>query len=223
MPRLLLIAALLAAAPAQQAPGQSPGRIQGAVIVRDALTPVDRPSVARLGAPPRQPVDRSHAVVYLESAPRQAFEPLPPRRVRMDQRGERFEPRVLAITAGTIVDFPNSDATYHNVFSLSQARSFDLGRYAPGRSGAVRFDQPGIVPIFCDIHTHMSAYVLVFSHPFFALTDDGGRYAIPDVPPGAYTLSVWSEVSAVVSRPIVIGPGATVVQNFEIGRQGGDR
>jgi hypothetical protein len=100
---------------------------------------------------------------------------------------------VLAIVAGTTVDFPNDDRTYHNVFSLSKTRSFDLGRYATGRSKSVRFDRPGIVRVFCDIHSHMSAFILVFAHRYFAVTDDDGRYSLENVPPGTYTLTVWNE------------------------------
>ena len=80
------------------------------------------------------------------------------------------------------MDFPNSDPTYHNVFSLSKTQRFDLGRYAAGRSKAVRFDQPGIVRVFCDIHSHMSAFILVFAHRYFAVTDEDGRYRIDNVP-----------------------------------------
>ena len=93
----------------------------------------------------------------------------------MDQRNETFVPHVLAIVAGTTVDFPNNDQTYHNVFSLSKTKSFDLGRYAVGRSKSVRFDRPGIVRVFCDIHSHMSAFILVFAHRYFSVVDDDGR------------------------------------------------
>ena len=99
--------------------------------------------------------------------------------------GQQFVPRVLAITVGTIVDFPNNDTTFHNVFSLAPFQTFDLGRYPPGRTGPCDSIAPGLVPVFCDIHSHMSAYVLVFSHPFFAVTDEAGRYTIAGVPPGA--------------------------------------
>ena len=85
---------------------------------------------------------------------------------------------MLAITAGTVVDFPNSDRFYHNVFSLSKAARFDLGRYAVGKSKSVRFNQPGIVRVFCEIHSHMNAFILVFGHPFFC--DDRQRRPLPD-------------------------------------------
>src|SRR5688572_32493520 len=75
----------------------------------------------------------------------------------MDQRNERFVPHLLAVMVGTFVDFPNSDLTYHNVFSLSRAKRFDLGRYAAGKSKGVRMDRPGVVRVFCDIHSHMNA------------------------------------------------------------------
>ena len=112
--------------------------------------------------------NRQMSVVYLETAPRGAFEQDEPDTAVMDQRNETFVPHVLAITTGTTVDFPNSDRIYHNVFSLSKTRPFDLGRYAVGSSKSIRFDRPGIVRVFCDIHSHMNAFILVFSHPFFA-------------------------------------------------------
>jgi plastocyanin len=156
--------------------------------------------------------------VYLESAPRQAFGELPPGKARMDQRAEQFSPRVLAVTAGTTVDFPNNDRTFHNVFSLSRVRTFDLGRFAPGRTGHVRFDRPGIVPVSCDIHSHMRAYILVFSHPFFAVSDDEGQYTIEGVPAGTYSLVAWSELGSAPSRRVTVSDGSSVEADFQIGR-----
>jgi plastocyanin len=135
-------------------------------------------------------------VVYLETAPRGAFEQAESARATMNQREETFVPHVIAITTGTTVDFPNSDRIYHNVFSLSKTTQFDLGRYAAGRSKSVRFDRPGIVRVFCEIHSHMSAFILVFSHPFFATTDTEGRYRIDNVPPGTYNVIAWNEGNA---------------------------
>jgi plastocyanin len=168
--------------------------IRGRVhIAHPEPVPPPRPTASDPGA---RRADREHrqAVVYFETAPRGAFEGRESSpRATMDQRNEMFVPHLLAITVGTTVDFPNSDRTYHNVFSLSRPRRFDLGRYAAGRSKAVRFDRPGIVRVFCDIHSHMNAFVLVFSHRFFAVTDREGRFEIAGVPPGSYTLSAWYE------------------------------
>jgi hypothetical protein len=79
------------------------------------------------------------------------------------------------------------------VFSLSKGNSFDLGRYAAGHSRSVRFDTPGVVRVFCEIHSHMSAFILVFAHRYFALTDQDGRYRLENVPPGTYNVAVWNE------------------------------
>ena len=111
------------------------------------------------------------------AAPQGAFEDVERTRAVLDQRNEAFVPYVLAITVGTTVDFPNSDKTYHNVFSFSKAQRFDLGRYARGESKSVRFDEPGVVRVFCEIHSHMSAYILVFAHRY--LRDHRRRRPLP--------------------------------------------
>ncbi len=195
-----------------------PGTIRGRVEVARALPPVGRrPNVAAFGPPePRDLPNRSQSVVYLESAPRGAFEQSEPGRARMDQRNETFYPHVLAITTGTIVDFPNSDRIYHNVFSLSKAARFDLGRYASGSSKSIRFDRPGIVRVFCDIHSHMNAFILVFSHPFFAVTDAVGRYEIDRVPPGSYSVVAWNEGVTSSPRQVTVSDGATSEADFTV-------
>ena len=194
------------------------GAITGRVGLRRAPMRVGRrPGVAELGTPAMQPVpERQMSVVYLETAPRGAFEQNEPTIAVMDQRHETFVPHVLAVTTGTTVDFPNSDRIYHNVFSLSKARPFDLGRYAVGRSKAVRFDRPGIVRVFCDIHSHMSAFILVFSHPFFSVTGADGRYRIQDVPPGSYTLVAWNEGVASESRSVIVADGTPTEADFTL-------
>ena len=132
----------------------------------------------------------------------------------MHQTDERFVPHLLAIPAGSTVDFPNDDTTYHNVFSLSKAKRFDLGRYAVGRSKAVTFIQPGIVRVFCDIHSHMNAFILVFPHRLFAVTDDDGRYRIDGIRPGTYTVTAWYEGMAQQSQRVTISPTATLDLDF---------
>ena len=209
------------AAPLIHAQGSS-SSIRGRVeLARPQPAIEPRPNAATLGMPSHtEHADRRQSVVYLETAPRRAFEPRGEQRARMDQRNESFVPRVLAIVAGTTVDFPNSDITYHNVFSFSKAKTFDLGRYAVGRSRAVRFDEPGIVRVFCDIHSHMSAHILVFAHRYFTVTDEAGRYQLNDVPPGTYTLVAWHDSAPQESRRIVVdGTGAGLEVNFRLGRR----
>ena len=194
------------------------GSIHGRVELRRVPGPLERRAdVADLGGPPAHDrSDRVKSVVYLESAPRGAFEQSEGGRAVMDQRNETFVPHVLAITTGTSVDFPNSDRIYHNVFSLSKTARFDLGRYAVGRSKSVRFDHPGIVRVFCDIHSHMNAFVLVFSHPFFAITDGEGRYHIDNVPAGAYAVIAWNEGVSSDARPATVPDGGTAELDFTL-------
>ena len=122
------------------------------------------------------------------------------------------------------MDFPNNDRTYHNVFSLSRAKSFDLGRYAAGHSKAVRFDRPGVVRVFCDIHSHMSAFILVFAHRYFSMTNEAGRYAIEDVAPAPTRSASGARLAPVESRTITVPPsGGAVEVNFAPGREAPER
>ena len=194
------------------------GTITGRVTQPDVpMSSASRPSVGSIGSTGHDPVDRRVAVVYLDAAQLGAFEAIPSRRARMDQRREQFSPHVLAVTVGTIVDFPNNDLLFHNVMSLAPGNAFDLGRYPKGQSRSVRFDTPGIVPIVCDIHTHMSAYVLVFSHPFFSVTDVQGRYTLANVPAGTHTVKVWSELGVAEPRRVTVG-GGVVDADFRVER-----
>ena len=194
------------------------GAIRGRVELRRVASPAERrPGVAELGAPANRDIpDVLRSVVYLESAPRGAFEASDGGRVVMDQRNETFVPHVLAITTGTTVDFPNSDKFYHNVFSLSKGARFDLGRYAVGHSKPVRFDRPGIVRVFCDIHSHMNAFILVFGHPFFATTDADGRYHIDNVPPGTYSVVAWNEGTSTEAKSVAVPDGGAAELNFSV-------
>jgi plastocyanin len=196
------VALLFCEAFAQAPAGVIRGRVD---VLRTPAVLERRPNVSDLGMHASHDTpDLRRSVVYLESAPSLAFPDPEPQRATMDQRNETFVPHVLAITVGTIVDFPNSDHTYHNVFSLRGPRPFDLGRYAAGRSKSVRFDRPGIVRVFCEIHSHMSAFILVFNHRYFAVTSADGRYQIGRVPPGRYTLVAWNEGAIRESLSVVI-------------------
>ena len=216
---LLLTAGLLHGSEPPQTEGARRGAnatIRGRVELRHSPPTLERrPNVGDLAMPPaHDSSDRRPSVVYIETAPRAAFEQRDDVRPKMDQQNETFVPHVLAVVAGTTVDFPNSDRTYHNVFSLSRTKSFDLGRYAAGRSKSVRFDRPGIVRVFCEIHSHMSAFILVFAHRYFAVTDDEGRFRLDNVPPGTYTLIAWNEALPQTARRVVVPESGDVEVTF---------
>jgi plastocyanin len=217
---MIVVAAVVCVLPpGRLVDGARNGAISGRVELRHLPASAERrPTVAELGTPAAalDVSDRLTSVVYLDSAPRGAFEQVETPRAVMDQRGERFVPHVLAITTGTIVDFPNSDRIYHNVFSLSKVRTFDLGRYAAGHSKPVRFDRAGVVRVFCDIHSHMNAFILVFSHPFYSLTDNDGRYRIDNVPPGTYSVIAWNEGVSSEARPVVVPDGGVAELDFTL-------
>jgi len=193
------------------------GAIRGRVQFTAPMPMIEhRPAVGDLGGTRAQAIDRRQSVVYLDSVPQPAFYELKTQHLRMDQRDERFDPRVLAITVGSTVDFPNSDTKFHNVFSLSRANKFDLGRYPPGKTGSVKFDKPGIVRVFCDIHSHMNAFILVFNHRFFDVTDADGRYHIDNIPPGTYNVIAWNEGLASEPRSASVPDGGSTELDFQL-------
>jgi hypothetical protein len=112
------------------------------------------------------------------------------------QRNKTFEPHVLIVTLGTMVEFPNQDPFFHNIFSLYDGRRFDLGLYESGTKRSVKFDRPGVSFLFCNIHAEMSAVVLSVDTPYFALSDGNGNVTMRNVPDGRYQLHVWYERSA---------------------------
>jgi plastocyanin len=114
-------------------------------------------------------------------------------RPRLVQRNKSFEPHVLVVPVGSVVEFPNRDPFFHNVFSLFDGKRFDLGLYEAGSTRDVVFDKPGISYIFCNIHSEMSAVVIAVSSPYYGISDTRGRVSIPNVPPGRYTLRIWYE------------------------------
>jgi plastocyanin len=218
---LAFAAASLGLVHAAAPPAVATGSIRGTVTL-PASASARRPSVSRprgTSAADRQQdaLDRQTSVVYLDNMPRGMAGEFVERKARLDQRGERFVPHIVAIGVGGTVDFPNSDPTFHNVFSLSDVRSFDLGRYATGRSKTVRFDKPGVVRVFCDIHAHMSAFIFVFAHPYFDVTDGQGRFRIDGIPPGTHTLVLWNETIEPQSRQVTVADGGEVELNLTIG------
>jgi len=115
-----------------------------------------------------------------------------PRTFRMVQKNKQFSPHILVVPVGSMVQFPNLDPFFHNVFSLYNGKRFDLGLYETGSERGVRFDREGVSYIFCNIHPEMGAVILALSTPYYAVSR-GGAIVIPHVPPGRYALNVWSE------------------------------
>jgi len=146
-----------------------------------------------------------NVVVFLKGAPFAG--PLPAMHEEIRQEREAFVPRVLPITRGSTVVFPNSDPMFHNVFSLSSAATFDLGRYPMGRSRAETFTKPGLVKVYCHIHSHMSASVLVLDNPYFATPDLEGTFTLPNLPAGSYAIVGWHERVGERSEPIQVAAG----------------
>jgi plastocyanin len=139
---------------------------------------------------------------------------------RVSQRGAMFEPRVLPVLKGTVVEWPNNDDIYHNVFSISEPKPFDLGLYKSGEFKQVAFDKAGRVDVFCSIHTSMSCIVLVMDNPYFAATDARGGYVITNVPPGTYTLKAWHERLPTQDREVTVPEEGRAKVDFVLGVRG---
>ena len=153
-------------------------------------------------------------VIFLESDDDRVPHDAPAEHPRLNQRDMMFRPLVLPVIVGTTVDFPNNDDLFHNVFSYSQPKEFDLGRYPQGQKKSIRFDKPGIVKVYCDIHSYMYATIIVLKNPFFAVPDNEGIYRIDNIPPGTYYLSFWYGRNLVESKTISIREGEMLTRNF---------
>ena len=189
------------------------GRVSGTVTLttanssRSPATAYDRRAVA----PRAKALPEARNVVIFFAGIAAAVE-VAAMQVSIGQKDEQFAPHVVAVTTGSAVAFPNHDPFFHNVFSLSRGATFDLGRFPPGASRARVFTQPGIVKVFCHIHSQMSAVVRVFEHPWFTTPDDQGRFAIDGVPQGEHTLVAWHERIGEQRDRVTIRPG----QNTEV-------
>ena len=162
----------------------------------------------------RSPAD---ILVYVVKAP-PVQEDLSKTKFIMDQQNLTFNPHILPVPVGATVHFPNNDKVDHNIFSLSRTKKFNLGSYKPGESKTVTFDKPGIVELRCDVHAEMAAYIMVLKNPYFAVTDDQGRFEIPDskqleqsgikgikdLPEGNYILKTWHEKLKTQKQKITI-------------------
>jgi plastocyanin len=165
-------------------------------------------------------------VIYLEDAPRSvrpakklanndsASRVTVQPRLVMDQKELTFIPHVLPILVGATVEFPNSDPVYHNVFSFSRTKTFDLGRYPTGHSKAITFNKPGLVKVYCDMHSQMNAFILVLPNPYFTLSDENGNYFIRDIPTGTYKVKAWFARLPEKTASVTIRSGETTTLDF---------
>jgi plastocyanin len=206
-----LVASAVAAAP------QS-GRVQGRVSITIPISTappsaaygarrVEKPA-ARLGS------ELTNVVVFIQNAPRLA--PLPVTRARILQENETFIPRVVAITRGSAVDFPNGDPFFHDVFSLSRSATFDLGSYPKGQTKSHVFRRAGLVKVYCHIHSHMSASIMVFDHPYFTIPKADGTFALEAIPEGSYQISAWHERIGEHRQSIHVEAGRTSEIQFAL-------
>jgi plastocyanin len=188
-----LLAAIVAAA-GQQAPDR--GSVRGKVTLTKHIRGSAMPSAAY----PARSVNRHetpagpeirNVIVYIKDPGYRG--PLPAHNAEVRQENETFVPRTLAVTKGSTVAFPNDDPFFHNVFSLSSAAAFNLGRFPRGQTRSQTFNKPGLVKVFCQIHSHMSATIFVFDHPYYTVPGNDGTYQLPLVPPGRYTVVGWHE------------------------------
>jgi plastocyanin len=123
------------------------------------------------------------------------------------QRNMEFVPRVLAAPVGSTVDLPNDDRIFHNVFSFTNGKPFDLGLYPTGASKRITLDRPAVNRIYCNIHPHMAAYIVAVDSPYYATSDKTGAFAIRDVPAGRYTYHAWRSGAGMVSATVTVGDG----------------
>ena len=196
--------------PAAQEPGSVRGRVSiGIPVTAKRATSTYSRSVPAVALAPES--ELRHVVVYVKDAQKTAVQPM---RAEIRQRNENFVPRVVAVTVGSVVEFPNDDPIYHNVFSLSRTKTFDLGRFPKGKSRGERFDKPGIVKVFCQIHSHMSATVMVFDHPWFAVPDEQGAFDLSGVPPGMHQITAWHERLGETTLPLRVEPGRPATIDF---------
>ncbi len=193
------------------------GRIEGIVRVvaaSDAPIASGAYPTRRVSRPAPRASEIANVIVFIKDPPRTTA--IAPTRARMVQVDESFSPRVVAITRGSTVEFPNSDPYFHNVFSLSRGANFDLGRYPRGQSRTRVFAQTGLVKVYCHLHSHMSASIMVFDHPYFTVPGGDGTFSLHDVPAGEYRISAWHERIGESPKTIRVEPGAAVRVEFSL-------
>lgn len=158
--------------------------------------------------------ERSRVVVWLEGTGPAGVAPASATQLQIAQHDRRFSPDLLVVPAGSTVSFPNMDPIFHNIFSLSRAKSFDLGNYDQGQTRKVQFPKPGIVDVYCHLHPNMEATVVVTPNRWYARADGAGQYRLPDVPPGQYTVVAWHKYAGFSRKTVTVETGHDTVADF---------
>lgn len=156
--------------------------------------------------------DLSNFVIFVDDLEGPIPVPEPP--AVLNQKELRFVPHVLVVPVGTWVEFPNSDPVSHNVFSISDAKRFNLGMYSRGTVRRLKFDRPGVVELLCNVHMEMAAYILVVKNPFFARSEPDGTYRIEGVPTGRHRLRCWHQALGTQERDVEVPATGSVTVNF---------
>lgn len=149
--------------------------------------------------------ERSHVAVYLENGPSSPATGVV--KASIEQRDRRFAPDLVVIPAGSAVSFPNFDPIFHNVFSLSKTKSFDLGNYPDGQTRTVTFPAPGIVAVYCHLHSNMAATIVVAPNRWAVRADTHGAFTVKDVPAGTYSVVAWHKAAGTFRQKLTIGEG----------------
>ena len=202
----------------------SGGAIRGTVTVQRKLTPrnvtpaaglYQRGSGVALRADSKESVldyERSHVVVYLEG---EASGPVSGSvAAEMKQQDRRFSPDLAVVPAGSAVSFPNFDPIFHNVFSLSKPKSFDLGNFPQGQTRVVTFPRPGIVAVYCHLHPNMAGTIVVTPNRWGARVDTAGHFVLADVPPGKYSIVAWHKTGGSFRKTVEVTGGGDAEVNF---------
>src|ERR1700729_1513313 len=159
--------------------------------------------------------ERTRVVVYLEGAGAGAGDSAIPVE-QVQQLDRRFMPDLVVVPVGSTVSFPNMDPIFHNIYSLSKSKTFDLGSYDKGETRKVSFPKPGIVEVYCHLHPNMQATVVVTPNRWYARPDKDGQYRIPDVPPGQYTVVAWHKSAGFFRKTVVVSEDQNAAADFFI-------
>lgn len=205
---MIAVVLALVAGPAESRPGEAGGRRDAAASAPGTVAGKVR--VRFHGEPVR---DRSGVVVAIHDVPGDEALPV---RAEIRQRKRAFVPRLVVVTRGSTVDFPNQDKIFHNVFSLSRAARFDLGLYKSGTSKSVTLRRAGVVEVHCNIHPEMSATIKVVDTSYHAVTGRNGRFRIDKVPPGTYPITAWRHHGQEARGTITVEPGGTSAITLEV-------